>query len=676
MKLNFTLKACAATLIFTAFGAYAQTPAKKFGRQTEFQNCGTTHYEALLKSKNPARADKSQFEQWLAPKVAAVKAGRFNKNTNVVVTIPVVIHVIHNGDAVGTNENISEGQIMSQLTVLNQDFRKMLNTPGHNTNPVGADVEIEFCLAQRDEAGINTTGIIRYNLGDEDGWDMEEIEVLKTQTQWDPEKYLNIWIVNSASIGGFIQLAGYAQFPTNSGIPGLDEPGLPTAANTDGVVIAADCFGSSDIYPQGNYMPGKDKGRTATHEIGHFFGLRHIWGDEEGCTGNDFCDDTPVAAGQNEGCPATGFDSCPDNPGTDMFQNYMDYSDDNCMNIFTLDQKDRILAVLANSPRRASLTTSNGCVPGTVYENDGSLQLQGLNVTACEGTFMPQVIFKNNGSNTITTATISYTLDDAPASTYTYNGSLAPQQQVTIDLPTINPGFGTHNYSVVITSVNGVADEAPLNDTKSQEFTVATAFDTDQVIITIMTDNYGEETIWALVDSNENPIASNMNPAAPFGYDFLNSDQLYTFTVDVENNQCYAFGMIDIQGDGICCTYGEGYYTVTTADGTVIAQGGQFGQQEINYFKIDQSLAVNDVDSVNNIVLYPNPATSSITLSVASSSVLPNKYEIYNSIGQLMSKGNITAQTSVIEVNQLSTGVYFVKVSSDACSKTLQFIKN
>lgn len=679
MRLNNTLKACAA-LLFTVFGAHAQTPAKKFGRQVDFQNCGTTQYEALLKRKDPSRAGKEQFEQWLAPKVEAQKIQRLQKNgqsTNGVVTIPVVIHVIHNGDAVGTNENISEGQIMSQLTVLNQDFRKMVNTPGHNTNPVGADIEIEFCLAQQDEAGVNTTGIIRYNLGNGNGWDMEEVEALKAQTQWDPNKYLNIWIVDSITLGGFLPLAGYAQFPTNSGLSGLTDPGMPTTANTDGVVIAADCFGSSDIYPGGNYMPGKDKGRTATHEIGHFFGLRHIWGDEENCNGNDFCNDTPVHAGPNQGCPSAGFDSCPSSPGTDMFQNYMDYTDDDCLNIFTLNQKDRILAVLANSPRRASLTTSNACTPGTVYNNDGSLQLQGLNVAACENTFTPQVIFKNNGSNNITTATISYTLNSNPAGTYTYNGNLAPAEQTTIDLPTITPGFGEHTYSVAITSVNGVADEAPVNDNKSQTFVVATAYNTQQVIISIKTDNYGEETIWALIDSNENPIASNINPAAPFGYDALNSDELYTFTLDVNDNQCYAFGIIDLYADGICCENGNGYYTVTTANGTIIAQGGQFGQQEITYFKIDQSLGMGDVIAqYAGIKLYPNPAATTITLAVPQDAALPDGYEIYNSLGQLMSKGNIKAHTSVIDVNALSTGVYFIKVASEAGTKTLQFIKN
>ncbi|AWH84040.1 hypothetical protein HYN59_02455 [Flavobacterium album] len=678
MKLNFTIKAGLLGLAFISLGANAQThPAKRFGKPVEFAKCGVTEYESLLQRKDPQRANKQQFEQWIAPKVAEAKARRLQKsgqNTNTVVTIPVVVHVIHNGDPVGTNENIADGQILSQITVLNQDFRKMLNTPGYNDNPVGADLEIEFCMAQRDPAGLNTSGIIRYELGSDEGWDMEDVEVLKTQTQWDPTKYLNLWVVNEIYVGGFLQLAGYAQFPTDSGLDGLDD-GTPVTANTDGVVIAANCFGSVDVYPGGNYFPNKDKGRTASHEIGHFFGLRHIWGDETDCMGNDFCDDTPAAADANQGCPDADWDSCPNDAGHDMVQNYMDYTDDACLNIFTLNQKDRMMAVLANSPRRASLTTSNGCVPGEVFNTDGSLNIQGVN-PGCGSTFAPQVVLKNTGNTTLTTAAINYYIDAQAPAVYNWSGSLANGQQTTIQLPEFTVAPGSHTFNVAIDSANGIDDQAPANDNKSQAFTIVGAYNTSSVIVTIMTDDFGEETIWAVVDGDQNPIAANIDFNTG-QFDTYGPNELHTITVPIPADGCYSFGVFDLQGDGMCCEYGEGYYRVETAEGILIAEGGQFGQQETKDFRIDSNLGLGEkAEGLNLISLYPNPASSQLTIALPQALALPDSYTIYNSLGQVMGNGKFASATQQVNVSGYANGVYFIKIASGENSRTLRFIKS
>ncbi|MEL1245624.1 M43 family zinc metalloprotease [Flavobacterium sp. DGU11] len=677
MKLNFTIKAGLLGLVLFSVGANAQDhPSKRFGRPVEFAKCGVTEYEALLQKKSPQRANKQQFEQWLAPKVAEARARRLQKsgqNTNTVVNIPVVVHVIHNGDAVGSNENIAEGQILSQITVLNQDFRKLLNTPGHNDNPVGADLEIEFCMAQRDPAGLNTSGIIRYDLGSENGWDMEDVEVLKTQTQWDPTKYLNIWVVNEIYVGGFLQLAGYAQFPTDSGVDGLDG-GTPVTANTDGVVIAANCFGSADVYPGGNYYPNKDKGRTASHEIGHFFGLRHIWGDETDCMGNDFCDDTPAAADANEGCPDADWDSCPNDAGHDMVQNYMDYTDDACLNIFTLNQKDRVVAVLANSPRRASLTTSDGCVPGETFNNDGSLNIQGVN-PGCGSTFAPKVVLKNTGNTTLTAAVINYYIDAQSPATYNWTGSLASNQQATIQLPEFTVASGDHTFNVAINNVNGMADQAPANDHKSQAFTIVGAYNTAAVIVTIMTDDFGEETLWAIVDGNENPIAANIDFNTG-EFNTYGSNELHTITVPIPADGCYSFGVFDLMADGMCCENGEGYYRLETTNGTVITEGGQFGQQVTVDFRIDSNLGIGDkAEGLNLISLYPNPANSQLTIALPQANALPDGYTIYNSLGQVMGNGKFASAAQQVNVSGFANGVYFIKIASGENSKTLQFIK-
>lgn len=351
-----------------SFTASAQELPKVFGKElhpssinteTGTIRCVTTEYEEYLQNKFPKRATNNQFEQWISGKILENKARRAaasTSGTNEVITIPVVVHVIHNESLPGTNENISDEQILSQITVLNQDYRRMLNTPGYNDNAVGADIEIEFCLAQVDPSGNATTGIDRVYYS-QSSWNQSQVEnVLKPNTIWNPNNYFNIWVCN---FGGDLQgVLGYAQFPSASGLQGISPNG--GSANTDGVIIHYQFFGSRDIYPAGSYSGPYDKGRTTTHEIGHSLGLIHIWGNTftNSCGGSDYCDDTPPTSGPNGGC--SSHYSC---SSYDMVENYMDYSNDACMNTFTQDQKERIHAVLQNSPRRASLLTSLVCTP-------------------------------------------------------------------------------------------------------------------------------------------------------------------------------------------------------------------------------------------------------------------------------------------------------------------------
>lgn len=358
------------------FSALAQNTPNVFGRKVQSINpktrivrCVSSEYESFLQEKDEKRATTQEFEEWLAPKTEAIKskliAKRGIEGTNAVITIPVVVHVIHSGQNVGSGMNISNARVLSQITVLNQDFRKMLGTPGYNTNPVGADVEIQFCMAQVDPSGNPTTGIDRVNLGVSE-WDENSIEtILKPETIWDSSKYYNIWVCQfGLDLDGVL---GYAQFPGSSGLQGLQGP---YTANTDGVIIDWRAFGSSDFAGAGGtYYPGINKGRTTTHETGHFLGLRHIWGDGGSrqfgqivCGPTDYCNDTPQAGWENYDCADT-YDSCPSSPGNDMTENYMDYSNDICMNIFTADQKARMMAVMQNSPRRRSLGTSTACQP-------------------------------------------------------------------------------------------------------------------------------------------------------------------------------------------------------------------------------------------------------------------------------------------------------------------------
>lgn len=337
--------------------------------------CATVENEALLKAKYPDRETTEQFENWIAQKITQAKNNAGTQNVNAVITIPVVVHIIHNGDAVGTNENLADVRVFSQIQSLNNDFRRILGTAGYNESEVGADTEIEFCLAQQKPDGTASNGIDRVLTSFASFTSRTDVETMKTTTQWDPLRYFNIWVVSFT--GGLGNLLGYAQFPSTSGLSGLNSNG--GAANTDGVVIRYTSFGNQSITNVGPYDATYNGGRTTTHEIGHCLGLRHIWGDGNGdyqtqtpdCTASDYCNDTPVAGYEHYGCQS-GDDSCFDANGElDMVENYMDYSNDACMNIFTLNQKARIVAVMNNSIRRKELKTSTVCsLPLSVAQQD------------------------------------------------------------------------------------------------------------------------------------------------------------------------------------------------------------------------------------------------------------------------------------------------------------------
>src|SRR6267378_4841355 len=212
-------------------------------------HCATMEQDSVNRVRYPNRPNLDDFEQAIRIKGdeirARMKAGRTQAT---IITIPIIVHVVHNGEAVGTGLNISQAQIQAQLEVLNEDFRRKPGTPGFNTSPVGADIEVEFCLSPVNENGNTMTepGIDRVN-GGKTSWTREDIEgTLKSTTIWNPNLFYNVWTVKFG--GTSSNLLGYAQFPDQSGLSGLNETGGP--ASTDGVVVQYSSFGSAD---KGNF---------------------------------------------------------------------------------------------------------------------------------------------------------------------------------------------------------------------------------------------------------------------------------------------------------------------------------------------------------------------------------------------------------------------------------------
>jgi PKD repeat protein len=318
--------------------------------------CATMEQDSLSRLRFPERGTLADFEKSLQQTIKELERAYQSGRTKAgVVTIPIIVHVVHNGEAVGAGTNISQAQVQAQIEVLNEDFRRLAGTPGFNNSPVGADIEIEFCLSPVDQNGntMAEPGIHRYNGGRAD-WSRDQIEnQLKPTTIWNPNLFYNIWTLRFASIDA--NLIGYAQFPDQSGLDGLPASG---PASTDGVVVRYQSFGSVD---KGNFpvmVAPYNRGRTLTHETGHWLGLRHIWGDG-GCSADDYVTDTPASDGPSSGCPI-GRISC---SVVNMVENYMDYTNDICMNIFTNGQKARMQAVIQVSPRRKSLIEGNLCSP-------------------------------------------------------------------------------------------------------------------------------------------------------------------------------------------------------------------------------------------------------------------------------------------------------------------------
>lgn len=247
-----------------------------------------------------------------------------------IISLPVVFHIIHQGESIGNGPNLSDSEIQEQLDILNNDFSLQNTDKARIPSEFegrAANVEIQFCLAKVAPSGVSTTGIERVQF--QAVTSINEIETkIKPQTQWDPENYINIWILRMPNPS----FLGYAYLP----IPSI----LGTAL--DGIVISH--------LKVGNINPST-KGRTLVHEMGHYLGLLHIWGfNENECNEDDQISDTPKVSAPYYGCPAYPQFTC----GTsDMFMNYMDYVDDNCMHMFTEGQRSIMRAVATK--QRSSL---------------------------------------------------------------------------------------------------------------------------------------------------------------------------------------------------------------------------------------------------------------------------------------------------------------------------------
>ncbi|WP_299818222.1 M43 family zinc metalloprotease [uncultured Pontibacter sp.] len=323
-------------LLAALFALYFTLPAA-----AQQRNCGTEAYIQTLKQSDAGFEQMhEQARQAVQQALKQQNNAQYLRQAASTITIPVVFHVLY----YNSTQNISDEQLLSQLSILNADFRRKnadaVNTPSY-FQPFAADTEIEFCLATIDPNGDPTTGITRTpTTRSSFSYSTENVKYTNRggKDAWNSSQYLNIWVCRIDD-----NIIGYAT-----------PPGGPPA--TDGVVLDYTTIGAP---PFNRFSTNYNLGRTATHEVGHWLGLNHIWGNGSTCNDSDGIADTPNQREENVGCPSGMSLSCNDSPYGDMYQNFMDYTDDACMNLFTQGQAAYMRAAISTS--RATILNSLAC---------------------------------------------------------------------------------------------------------------------------------------------------------------------------------------------------------------------------------------------------------------------------------------------------------------------------
>ncbi|MDI1353431.1 MAG: zinc-dependent metalloprotease [bacterium] len=392
-------------------------------------------------------APSQQWENWFQGQVLKYVTEQQAQKKLVTHTIPVIVHVVHFGEVIGVYPNIDSNQIKSQIVALNNDFAGV----GLNSSTVvpsafaalKSNTGIKFCLAARNQQDnpINPKGIDRVSAAT-NSWlspatptlDLKTYmnTVIMPATIWDPAKYLNIWVSDKPP--GY-PMNGFATYPAGTGLTGIFGNDFGTATN-DGIWVWAKAFGTV-----GTLLAPFDQGRTATHELGHWLGLRHIWGD--GNCLSDYVNDTPWSKQAHYGCVTvpTAPDLCGVNtaPNGEMPQNFMDRSDDACMYMFTNEQNVRMQTALSQCVYRYQLGTHNKCTGLPVLSPSPAVASFNLGSTQCLNS--PFIPFNTSSGFPYPTFVWSAT----PAGVISPNSAIA-NPAITISNP------GTYTISLVCTN--------------------------------------------------------------------------------------------------------------------------------------------------------------------------------------------------------------------------------
>jgi hypothetical protein len=612
------------------------------------ERCSTDMYTDLLEAKYPEYAVQrqkvnSQTQKW-------IKNNPIISN-KAITTIPVVVHIVWNT----APENISDAQIFSQMDVLNADFRRTnsdaINTPSV-WQSVATDSEIDFCLATTDPNGVATTGITRTQTSQTsfsiNGSDMKSSSSGGIDP-WDQDDYLNIWVCDLS--GGIL---GYATPPSNFNNP------------EDGVVIGYKYFGTI-----GTVQSPYNKGRTATHEVGHWLNLDHIWGGGGNC-GNDNVSDTPTQEEENYSCPSFphNANSCnTSNSSGDMFMNYMDYTNDACMNMFTSGQKTRMISAI--NQYRNNLLSHNLC--SGVAPNASWNCINGACVDPANGNGTYSNY--NNCVNSCNCLGISLPLYEGfqnsslPANWIIENSDGDKTWELT------NAAGYNSSGSIYINNAdygaNGEYDDLispTLNfsslSSASLEFDYAYSLWTDPTSSQVWSD-----TLIILISSDCGVSWQSIWEKA--GLDLVTTSPIYNeFSWTPSSNNDWSSEVINLNN------------YINQDD--VLIKFRNVNQFENNLYldNINIKSSPNTVEEVKiEHIIYPNPTNSYINIEITSSKF--NNIELYvsNSIGQTVYSESINSNREriiTINLNDFSEGIYFVNLitsTGELYTKQISYLK-
>ena len=660
----------------------------------QYQRCGTMEQHELLKAQDPGYEERMNgIEQLIQKRLASDRKWR----TSGVINIPVVFHILYSTN--NATQNISNARIQAQMDVLTQDFSgtnpDLSNTPSVFQSMTGG-MTIEFCMAAQDPNGNPTDGIVRKQTT---VTSFSQNNAIKFDTQggddaWDTEQYLNIWVGN---LGG--GLLGYAQFPGG-------------ADATDGVVILNAAIGGPGA--PGTATP-YHLGRTATHEIGHWLNLRHITGDNT--CGNDFVSDTPTQQSLNFGCPSFPQISCNNAPNGEMYMNFMDYTNDACMVMFTAGQVARMEACI--NTVRPGLLTSPGCIPAGSSAPVANFSASATNIPAgnsinftdmstntptswdwtfaggTPGTSTDQnplnIVYNTPGVYTVTLVATNAGGSDTQTKTgyitVTQGGGGLVCDTLSNFPPTGTPSIFLSDNWGYVSGHNGYLDIAKadyFSQTVTANYQITNALIGFGVATASNTTNTFEVTVWANDGAAGSPgteLGSTTLTYATAAADAgAGSLTLATFAAPITVTGPFYLGI------EFFYTAGDTLAIITTEDGEVIPNTAweQFSTNDWHAFteanvswNLDMAmmilpivcppLGVNDMVK-NNIALYPNPTRGELIIhnnnTIAGEAVV----NVVNMMGQTVLSQDYRdfSGTHYLDLASLSNGLYLVEIRTDS----------